>query len=72
MEGTRTTNPQQIDGVVRIAGEAKVKAIDEDMVYEAYTKTKDAVGGMDGWEAKELALFSRGICRWVAEFYTLI
>ena len=42
------------------ADEAKICEIDADMVFEACTKAKDTVGGMGGWEVKELALFFQG------------
>ena len=54
------------------ANGARIKEIDADMVFEAFTKAKDIVGGMDGWEIKELALFSKEMCKWMAEFYKLI
>ena len=34
--------------------EAQIKDIDVDMVYEAFTKAKDSVGGTDGWEVKRV------------------
>ena len=42
------------------------------LVYEAYCGASKSVGGLDGWEPAELALFSLKVCEWIAELYKLI
>jgi len=94
--GELTSNPQDIDAVVKrtwqaihggiggAIGEAieaylhkysryiikskvfEVPAITGERVYEAFSKTKDSAGALDGWQPKEMSLLALEVCEEIA------
>ena len=49
-----------------------VDEIDVDMVYETFRTTPESELVMDGWQPRELSLFSLEVCRQIAVLFSLI
>ena len=54
------------------AAEYKVTEVTEEMVYQTFKHLKVSAPGMDAWQPSELSLFSRQMCKRVADLFNLI
>ena len=54
------------------AAERKVIEMTQEMVYQTFKHLKVSAPGMDAWQPKELSLFSRLMCKRVADLFNLI
>ena len=54
------------------AAEHMVEEVNEEMVYQTFKHLKVSAPGMDAWQPKELSLFSRQMCKRLADLFNLI